>query len=531
MICKPSRVVYLQGVPDSASEDEILQLGLPFGQLVSLVWAKQANQALLEMADVSNAQAMVSYYTERCPQIRGQAVYVQFSNHAEMKSTETLPPVAMQQPVGIQMAHIQQQQQQQPPPPPPVVDCSKPGRSVLRVIVENMCYQITIDILKQIFARYGQVLKIVTFTKNNTFQALIQFSDAEAAHNAKTALNGSNIYYGCCTLRIDFSKLSTLNVRYNNEKSRDYTDPTLSAGNVAVSPFSVSVVGYGSGPRPVPTSTTTTIAPAVLTGHPPTIAYCLTSPAATSYDCSYGSGGLMPATALNVTGLQLPWAVTIINPVVLVTNIADQATPDDLFTLFGVYGDVVRVKIMYNKKDKALIQFADGKQAQQAIMHLDKAKLWSREIKVSPSKHFVVQMPKDGQPDSGLTKDYTNSPLHRFKRPNSKNYNNIYAPSATLHLSNIPSTTTDQQLVELFAKHGSVLAFKFFESDHKMALVQMGSVEEATHALMALHNHQLAETSHLRVSFSKSTIGSSTATAAAGQQHQQIEGDVIESYS
>ena len=56
-----------------------------------------------------------------------------------------------------------------------------------------------------------------------------------------------NVYYGCCTLRIDFSRLSTLNVRYNNEKSRDFTDPTLSAGNVAVSPFSVSVVGYGTG--------------------------------------------------------------------------------------------------------------------------------------------------------------------------------------------------------------------------------------------------------------------------------------------
>jgi len=33
-----------------------------------------------------------------------------------------------------------------------------------------------------------------------------------------------------------------------------------------------------------------------------------------------------------------------------------------------VYGDVIRVKIMYNKKDKALIQFADGKQAQLGTM-------------------------------------------------------------------------------------------------------------------------------------------------------------------
>ena len=30
----------------------------------------------------------------------------------------------------------------------------------------------------------------------------------------------------------------------------------------------------------------------------------------------------------------------------------------------GVYGDVVRVKIMFNKKDNALVQFTDPSQAQ-----------------------------------------------------------------------------------------------------------------------------------------------------------------------
>ncbi len=38
----------------------------------------------------------------------------------------------------------------------------------------------------------------------------------------------------------------------------------------------------------------------------------------------------------------------------------------------------------------------------------------------------------------GLTKDFTNSPLHRFKKPGSKNYNNIFPPGTVLHLSNIP---------------------------------------------------------------------------------------------
>lgn len=45
------------------------------------------------------------------------------------------------------------------------------------------------------------------------------------------ALDGQNIYNGCCTLRIDYSKMTCLNVKYNNDKSRDYTNPTLPSGD------------------------------------------------------------------------------------------------------------------------------------------------------------------------------------------------------------------------------------------------------------------------------------------------------------
>lgn len=38
------------------------------------------------MADVSGAQAMINYYSERPPQIRGHTVYVQFSNHDQLKT-------------------------------------------------------------------------------------------------------------------------------------------------------------------------------------------------------------------------------------------------------------------------------------------------------------------------------------------------------------------------------------------------------------------------------------------------------------
>ncbi|KAL7070664.1 hypothetical protein ACQ4LE_010055 [Meloidogyne hapla] len=56
--------------------------------------------------------------------------------------------------------------------------------SILRIIIECMLYPVTLDVLYMIFSRYGKVLRIITFNKNNSFQALIQLSESSAAMNA-----------------------------------------------------------------------------------------------------------------------------------------------------------------------------------------------------------------------------------------------------------------------------------------------------------------------------------------------------------
>lgn len=48
--------------------------------------------------------------------------------------------------------------------------------TVLRVIVESLLYPVSLDILHQIFQRFGKVLKIVTFNKNNSFQVSEQIN-------------------------------------------------------------------------------------------------------------------------------------------------------------------------------------------------------------------------------------------------------------------------------------------------------------------------------------------------------------------
>ncbi|KAM9689354.1 polypyrimidine tract-binding protein 2 isoform 3-T3 [Trichechus inunguis] len=364
----PSRVLHIRKLPGEVTETEVIALGLPFGKVTNILMLKGKNQAFLELATEEAAITMVNYYSAVTPHLRNQPIYIQYSNHKELKTDNTLNQRAqavLQAVTAVQTANT--------PLSGTTVSESAvtPAQSpVLRIIIDNMYYPVTLDVLHQIFSKFGAVLKIITFTKNNQFQALLQYGDPVNAQQAKLMV-----------------------------------------------------------------------------------------------------------------------------------------TPQSLFTLFGVYGDVQRVKILYNKKDSALIQMADGNQSQLAMNHLNGQKMYGKIIRVTLSKHQTVQLPREGLDDQGLTKDFGNSPLHRFKKPGSKNFQNIFPPSATLHLSNIPPSVAEEDLRTLFANTGgTVKAFKFFQRDHKMALLQMATVEEAIQALIDLHNYNLGENHHLRVSFSKSTI-------------------------
>ncbi|MFH4979544.1 hypothetical protein AB6A40_006253 [Gnathostoma spinigerum] len=233
--------------------------------------------------------------------------------------------------------------------------------SVLRVIIENMLYPVTLDVLHQIFSRYGKVLRIITFNKNNTFQALVQLSEASGAQSARQALDGQNVYNGCCCLRIDYSKLATLNVKYNNDKSRDYTNPHLPSGELTLdqqlslvsaatsgqmapaiasliqSPFAFP---FGANPQYALQQQTTGFAQA---GYPEALSSpSSVSPFLTGLSTTLASGASNPATSaavLNATAAALRFPVSVLNmsPVVLVSNLDENnVTPDALFTLFGM---------------------------------------------------------------------------------------------------------------------------------------------------------------------------------------------------
>uniref|UniRef100_A0A6I8P1Y6 Polypyrimidine tract-binding protein 1 n=1 Tax=Ornithorhynchus anatinus TaxID=9258 RepID=A0A6I8P1Y6_ORNAN len=469
-----SRVIHVRKLPSDVTEAEVISLGLPFGKVTNLLMLKGKNQAFIEMNTEEAANTMVSYYTTVAPVLRSQPIFIQFSNHKELK-TDNSPNQARAQ-AALQAVNSVQSGNMALSASAAAVDAGMAiaGLSpVLRIIVENLFYPVTLDVLHQIFSKFGTVLKIITFTKNNQFQALLQYAEPMSAQHAKLSLDGQNIYNACCTLRIDFSKLTSLNVKYNNDKSRDYTRPDLPSGDSQPSLDQTMAAAFGA-PGIISAS------PYAGAGFPPTFAI----PQAAGLSVPNVHGALAPlaipsaaAAAAAAGRIAIPGLTGAGNSVLLVSNLnPERGTPQCLFILF-------------------------------AMSHLNGQKLHGKPIRITLSKHQTVQLPREGQEDRGLTKDYGNSPLHRFKKPGSKNFQNIFPPSATLHLSNIPPSITEEDLKMLFSSNsGMVKGFKFFQKDRKMALIQMGSVEEAIQSLIDLHNHDLGENHHLRVSFSKSTI-------------------------
>ena len=151
-------------------------------------------------------------------------------------------------------------------------------------------------------------------------------------------------------------------------------------------------------------------------------------------------------------------------PVVMITNLnEEEMNCDRLFTLCGVFGDVIRVKISYHKRDTAFVQLCNHRQAKTVVNSMNRIQLYGKMIHVNLSRMTKVKLPKDSPnsimmfPEAKfLTKDYTNSKKHRYSRKNGgQKYSplSIGQPSHILHIANLPAKSDINKLKDFLGGH------------------------------------------------------------------------------
>ncbi|KAI5058943.1 hypothetical protein GOP47_0025262 [Adiantum capillus-veneris] len=463
-MAEPSRVLHLRNVGAEITEEDLAQLVRPFGKITNLVMVRTKNQALLQMQDITSSINAMHYFKDMQPSIRGRNVYIQFSSHQELITSD----------MSTQPRKLQEQD-------------SQPNR-ILLITIHNPLYPITVDVLHQVFSPYGLVEKIVTFQKAAGLQALLQFASQHSALQSRNALQGRNIYDGCCTLDIQFSNLSELQVNLNNDRTRDYTNPGLPPDLPVAQGNMMSLFGdngniYG-----------------MQSGGSRSVGYQQVGPASlglNSYQMPLGGGGPMAAAF----GGSLPPGITGTNErtTLLATNInAEKVDADKLFNLFSNYGNIVRIKFLHNKPDHALVQMGDGLQAELAVTFLKGCPIFGKRMEVNYSKHPQINPSTD-------THDYSSSNLNRFNRNISKNYRYCCAPTKMIHISSLPADATEAKITAYLAPHGNIIESKLFEANgKKQALVHFENDEQATEALVCKHATTF-QGSTIRLAFSKST--------------------------
>eukprot|EP01138_Halocafeteria_seosinensis_P002041 gb/GECG01002090.1/.p1 GENE.gb/GECG01002090.1/~~gb/GECG01002090.1/.p1 ORF type:complete len:426 (+),score=42.46 gb/GECG01002090.1/:1-1278(+) len=197
-----TKVVFLYNLPERSSYHEISLLAEPFGPAQKVHLLRMKRQAFVQFPNEQCAAFFIDHLSETRVAVRGSVIRAAPSRRKEV----VLPDESQRRTMEAD---------------------ENPPSCVLLVTVLHCMYPVNVDVLQQVFGRFGGLLKIIIFSRNENISALVEFDSVETATAAKVSLDGQCIYTDCNTLRVQFSRMESITVKYNNEKSRDFTDPTL----------------------------------------------------------------------------------------------------------------------------------------------------------------------------------------------------------------------------------------------------------------------------------------------------------------
>jgi RNA recognition motif-containing protein len=387
----PTKVLYVRNLPESVTEAEFTGYCSPFGAVANILLLKDKRHGFVEFEERQHAVSCVTYFSQHPLVVAGIQVEFAFSGRSEItfrSANETNPP-----------------------------------NRILLLTVTNLVYPVTVEVLAQIFSKYGGLEKAIVFNRGNVVQALVQLGDVSTAVICKNNLDGQNIYAGCNALRVQFSLMRELDVKQNSERTCDFTGKAAAAADP---------------PQPE--------------YHPQQ---------QQSFYSSYSNSFVIPPI-LQVTGLNVL-----------------ETTPEHLAALFAIYGNVVRVECAV---DRAYVQLQDLNHCRAAQQYLNGIQLHGKLVKVE------MQHGQRGEQQSqSVMREFANQPL-LYSRHKADKVQKLYSPSISLHVSNMPDGTSEEELLTLLMTvGGEIRHIRFLDDQRHIAIAVCSSVENAIETLVRAH--------------------------------------------
>ena len=501
----PSKVIHCRAVAEGCKETDLVQVMKLFGNIKALKLMPKISQGLVEFEELESAIACVTYSHIQPILVHGRQMYINYSKSVEINR------------------EFSNSNQGQAP------------TNILLLTVINVIHPVNVDTIKKICEQQNtEVQRIVIFHKNG-LQALVEFKTIDDASRIQQALNGCDIYPGCCTLKIEYSKTTKLNVRSNtsesfnidigvdpfnqsyNQRYGDFQSEKLNsevsallAGTQGLSTIQniiSRVMGGGSmndNQRNPPAGVKTLLSNNHLdfntngySSNPSTnrttlLQHNYMEPSQPNYLDQYNS----PFSALN-NGSSSTGGDGCVAMVYGISN--DVMNCGHLYNLFCLYGNVVKIKILVNKPGCGMVQYADRLSTEMAIQYLNNLTLFEQQFQISFSKHpFIAESSQTSTVFDGSQSviSFYESRNNRFKfLAGGKNdfISHIHPPSKVLHYFNAPPDCTEQRLDQLFdsynvevpVKHASISKSSGKSSS---GLLEFSSISAAVEALI-LVNH------------------------------------------
>nr|XP_006003520.1 PREDICTED: heterogeneous nuclear ribonucleoprotein L-like isoform X1 [Latimeria chalumnae] len=457
-----SPVIHVRGLPEVTTEADLVEALQTFGPISNILLMHKARQALVEFESLTDAHTCVSASREVPAYIANEKVYIGFSS---TRSISRLSPERHEDPHS--------------------------PNHILLFTVQKPIYPITTEVMHAVCSPCGPVHRIVIVRKKGV-QAMVEFDSVQSAQKAKSTLHNAEIYSGCCTLKVEYSKTSRLKVVKNDTVTWDYTNPHLSRQDNKTRPallgdhpstfsamqYSPHLQGYAPGmlPGSCPNSVADPHRPGFyMPGHLP-------PPPCLPHSILPNSHGQMPPSCvLMIYGLY-----------------PSEFNCDRVFNLLCLFGNVEQVKFMRSKPGTVMVQMGDKYAVDRALTHLSNATIFGNKISLCVSKQPAIMPTPSSKLEDGIPsyKDFSGSKNNRFTTPEQAAKNRIQHPSRILHFFNAPPEITEE-IFEKVCEEQKLTKFTACtlflpKSDRSCSgLLEWESISQAMEAIVLLNHYPL----------------------------------------